>query len=217
MDASVYLLTLMDEDVFVRRLALELRGAARGTTITADGLEIRVRRNEVSGRPHEEDERHRSYPLLLDIASIDAAAVARLLRVLDLLDVVFVAECDFLDELPNRGRSELADSEGTAIGDDEPLRYLVAAYFHQDWNIETPTLRGVLELFAREEPEELVRGARDEAVALLAGDLDDEAIEQILDDFGLAVDPPAHGLSYGRWLALVADVLTAALREGGGG
>src|SRR5437762_1526873 len=60
-------------------------------------------------------------------------------------------------------------------------------------------------------------GARDEAVALLAGDLDDEAIEQILDDFGLAVDPPAHGLSYGRWLALVADVLTAALREGGGG
>ena len=150
MDASVYLVTLMDEDVFVRRLALELRGAARGTTITADGLEIRVRRNEVSGRPHEEDERHRSYPLLLDIASIDAAAVARLLRVLDLLDVVFVAECDFLDELPNRGRSELADSAGTAIGDDEPLRYLVAAYFHQDWRVEADTPEQVVSNYAYE-------------------------------------------------------------------
>ena len=99
------------------------------------------------------------------------------------------------------------------MSDLDALKYLLSAYFHQDWQSEHPTAGEVVDAFARGEGEEQCARVRADIAALLAEGLDDATLGQRLRKLGSAYDPTRDGQSWQAWLEGIARRLgpTAAL------
>lgn len=94
--------------------------------------------------------------------------------------------------------------------DDSPLATLFSAYFHQDWMLEGPDARAVLEKFIAEvEPDE-IREAKEQAEALLTA-LNERQLARTVRRMGLYYLPQADGLTYRDWLVSVAETLGSAM------
>ena len=95
----------------------------------------------------------------------------------------------------------------------DSLQYLVAAYFHLDWDIEGPTAEAVVDRFAADENETTVREAYEGAAELLTR-TDDELAAQ-LDAWRIGYDPAGEGRTNREWLELVRARLAQALPPAG--
>jgi CdiI immunity protein len=83
----------------------------------------------------------------------------------------------------------------------ENLTYLMAAYFHEDWNHTYTTWQAVVDDFLTDNPARVKRvpGEIDE---FLSSTLDDRALEGRLIAMGCAYDPPEGDRA---WLEAVRD------------
>lgn len=91
------------------------------------------------------------------------------------------------------------------------LRHLAQAYFHQDFDLESPTPLGVVLRFRAGEPSAAV----DELVADIESVLDSamtdsEMRELWVDEYGASYDPRADGIDYRRWFAEIVGTLTSS-------
>jgi hypothetical protein len=92
----------------------------------------------------------------------------------------------------------------------ENLTYLMAAYFHEDWNHTHSSWEAVVDDFMTDNPArvEAVPGEIDE---LLAAEPDDAELTRDLIAMGCAYDPPDNDRA---WLAAVGERIRAGLRQG---
>ena len=85
------------------------------------------------------------------------------------------------------------------------LTYLMAAYFHEDWNHTHTNWEAVVDDFLTDNPAR-VKAAPHEIDELLSRPLDDAALERELIAMGCAFDPAAGDRA---WLAAVAERIRA--------
>jgi hypothetical protein len=88
------------------------------------------------------------------------------------------------------------------------LHHLLAAYFHQDWDLDDPTWEAVVDRFAADAPD-LVPAARLDLARLLAAP-DDEMERIVHEDLSCEFYPPGAGLSTCDWLLHLDERLAAA-------
>jgi hypothetical protein len=93
------------------------------------------------------------------------------------------------------------------------LDLLLNVYFHQDWDVDSPTADAVVESFAENELPVVVRGARDEAAALLASGASEREIDDELTSRHFGYDPTFEGRSDRQWLELVVARLSRLLEQ----
>jgi hypothetical protein len=90
----------------------------------------------------------------------------------------------------------------------EQLRYLARTYFHQDYDIESPTPLGVLAAFRQGETPESVAELRGEIEGLLSRDLDEEALGNIwLKKCGSMYNPTYDGTTFHNWFSSMLSAL----------
>ena len=82
----------------------------------------------------------------------------------------------------------------------DALKYLLSAYFHQDWHSEHATAGEVVDAFARSEGEDQCARVRIDITALQAEGMDDVELGQRLRKLGSAYDPTRDGVSWHDWL-----------------
>jgi hypothetical protein len=84
---------------------------------------------------------------------------------------------------------------------------LCCSYFHQDWDLDDPTVDAVVHRYIRDaSPQEAGRVAAEIDDFIRIGMSEDER-RQALDTFGCQYHPPGDGLSYSEWLRQVHDLL----------
>jgi len=94
----------------------------------------------------------------------------------------------------------------TSVPDDLPALWLFAgAYLHQDWRDEHASTEAAFRDFLRSEPRH-ASSAADELRTLLASDLDDSALDQLLYDAGSFYSPQTDGLTTREWLTRLLDL-----------
>jgi uncharacterized membrane protein len=102
-----------------------------------------------------------------------------------------------------------------AIDWSDPFGLLLKGYFHQDWTLDGKTALEVLQSFRDDEPEPVVRQARQEAADLLAKNLDEAALENELERRGLQYYPPGDGLTHRAWLEQVVETFALPRQTNG--
>ena len=83
------------------------------------------------------------------------------------------------------------------------LAYLVACYFHQDWNLDGGSAAAVLDEFRAAEESEIVCEAKEDAAELIARELPDDELMGVLEEMGMDYSPDSEGLTATDWLRLV--------------
>ena len=81
----------------------------------------------------------------------------------------------------------------------EALKYLMGAYFHQDWDMDGGTVSDAVSSFLTER-RELVLSCADEIDGLLAQDFGQGELEALLDDWGSDYYAGDSQEDYRRWL-----------------
>lgn len=89
----------------------------------------------------------------------------------------------------------------------ENLKYLIGAYFHEDWYHQHESWQDVVDDFLGDNPNR-VRAVPDEIDALLISTSTTEELDRQLASLGCAYDP-AEG--YRAWLEAVRDRIAAAV------
>ncbi|MCF6376456.1 hypothetical protein L2K70_02465 [Nocardioides KLBMP 9356] len=92
----------------------------------------------------------------------------------------------------------------------EAVKYLMGAYFHQDWVMDGGTLSDTVGSFLRER-RQLVGDAADEIDQLLTAPLPEGDLEARLDAWGCDYYAGDTDDDYRRWLAEIRDQLRAFL------
>jgi hypothetical protein len=93
--------------------------------------------------------------------------------------------------------------------DESALEHLVVCYFHEDWDIEGPTVEGVIDTYLRDVQPEEVEEALSE-IAILLDEPEDE-VAQRLREWYLMYDYTVDGMDAHGWLRRVqAHLLRAA-------
>lgn len=93
------------------------------------------------------------------------------------------------------------------------LKYLLGAYFHQDWlhdyewDGEEPTFGAVVRNFKATNPLNTVVRATQELEQFLALHLDEEEMRETLRKLGSAYYAPGGGQTFRQWLEEVAVIL----------
>lgn len=90
------------------------------------------------------------------------------------------------------------------------LPLLFGGYFHQDWRLEASSVTQAVQNFVSHEPSHNVREARAELRHLMASDLTDvELHDLIVDEWGSCFDPMLIGVEMRAWLAEIDAALIA--------
>lgn len=85
------------------------------------------------------------------------------------------------------------------------LTYLMAAYFHEDWNHTHTTWQAVIDEFLKDNPVRVAAAPR-EIDEVLSRSVDDEALAGELIEMGCAFNPPGGPRA---WLDAVAERIRA--------
>lgn len=94
------------------------------------------------------------------------------------------------------------------------LAQFFGAYFHQDWDVEAANALGVICNYLKEEPISTVQQSIKEIEQLLAMNLDEEPLKNLLQsDLSCYYDPTIYGISHSDWLHWVQ----ASLKQGTSG
>jgi hypothetical protein len=88
-----------------------------------------------------------------------------------------------------------------------PFEYLLAAYFHQDWNHTYDSWEGVVDDFMTDNPAKVEAVPR-EIDELLSAQSDEEGLTRELIAMGCAYDPPEGDRA---WLAAMGQRIRAGL------
>ena len=89
------------------------------------------------------------------------------------------------------------------------LQNFFSAYFHQDWAMEHESAEAVTEYYRDSEGDALVAQTREELVALLSREDDEDELAARVRGLGCEYDPSAEGSSYREWLTSIAARLSA--------
>ena len=93
------------------------------------------------------------------------------------------------------------------------LFQLFAGYLNEDWRAEYDTAAAALTAYVDEAPPQAVAEAAAEARRILALELPEESLEELLrEGLHCAYLPGADGLTTSQWLAAVRDRLLPATR-----
>lgn len=88
------------------------------------------------------------------------------------------------------------------------LMHLAQAYFHQDFDLEVPTLLDVVHRFASDEPPAAVEELISDLESVLDSSMTDMEMRQLwVDEYGASYDPLADGIEYRRWFVDILHVL----------
>ena len=98
-------------------------------------------------------------------------------------------------------RSDNTRPRAGQVSKPENLKYLLAAYFHQDWNHTHSTWEEVVDEYVNLDPSS-VQGVTSEIDVLLSSPLDDTELDQELMRMGCAFDPPGGDRA---WLRALRD------------
>ena len=109
-------------------------------------------------------------------------------------------------DLPQSGRACSSSSEGRYLG----LAQLLAAYFHQDWDLDDADADAVVRRFIRSEPPGIVRRAREDIGRVLTKTDSDAELETLAAQLGSMYLPAVDGLTMRSWLTRVGEILAAA-------
>jgi hypothetical protein len=89
------------------------------------------------------------------------------------------------------------------------LERLVAGYLNQDWPEDFASVWEAVDAFRRDEGPDTAAAARREVASLLAAPHSEEDLRQLLvEQLGCGYWPPGDGLTFGGWLAVLADRLS---------
>jgi hypothetical protein len=92
----------------------------------------------------------------------------------------------------------------------QALGQLLAAYFHQDWCLESPSWEAVVGAYVEGEPKELREQALEQLDTLIALPLSEAELARRCLDLGCYFEPSAVDMSYRSWLGEVRSHLAAA-------
>ncbi len=87
------------------------------------------------------------------------------------------------------------------------LVQLFGAYLHQDWCDEFESPDEAVNAFRSGEPEEAVSAARQELSELIALDLDETALSDLMSSLGCYYDPTGDGVSTRDWIVSIKALL----------
>jgi CdiI immunity protein len=94
----------------------------------------------------------------------------------------------------------------TSLQDDLPALWLFAgAYLHQDWLEDYDSTDAAFQDFLRSEPRH-APAAASELRTVLASDLDDSAVDELLHEAGSFYSPDADGLTAREWLTRLLEL-----------
>jgi len=94
----------------------------------------------------------------------------------------------------------------------ETIRYLVEAYFHQDWDAEHDSPRDVVVAFCDSETSERRLSLKRELEALLSED--DSEVSASIEGLNIPYDYEANDESRRDWLQWVLSIVDARLGDG---
>ena len=97
------------------------------------------------------------------------------------------------------------------VGPGTPLRTLMAAYLHQDWDVEYSDVWAAVADFVDHAPQCMIAAAHSELRDLIAQDLSAAAIEVALAHYSCAYYPPGDGYTLDGWLRELERRLQVAL------
>lgn len=86
------------------------------------------------------------------------------------------------------------------------LRYLLAGYLHEDWDLDGPTPRDVLVKAIKESPPRIREGICVEIRAVIHSDRTDRELSSLLRELGASFEPSLIGQSTKHWLTEVLEV-----------
>lgn len=100
-------------------------------------------------------------------------------------------------------------SDRPEVHTEDPLRQFFGAYFHQDWDCDASSTRGVVDLYLRATQPDEARRLAEAIRAYSASFADDAELEHRLsNDLGCEYWPAADGVSVRAFLEQIADQLT---------
>lgn len=104
-------------------------------------------------------------------------------------------------------RQEIVDAPAAAC---PQLSQFLAAYFHQDWALDTDRWEAVVDEFATESPHSAVVATADELRDVLAAHLNDVELAALVSTLGGSVSAEAFGMTPTSWLDAVLMRLRSA-------